>query len=188
MKCNKTFIASYSVLLILMLSLLCFDGAGREPGLRTFISSDSLPHFLKLCDSWDLNATGFLMGIPRGRDSLGHLCFSACYSCQNTFDIIFVLKGGLSRRIKLGDESISKIFTSGCANTFQDFDCYAFVLKMKNPDKMADMHATRYSFPTAVTVYKRIQADNWSLVKKYLVKSYKEYRTLQFNTIYGLGM
>jgi hypothetical protein len=143
--------------------------------------------FLKDCGKWNGSYFGALQGLdPRRKDSASNLCFASYYKVTVPYEIIFVYKGSVKKRNEIGYPLIPKEFDQGCANMYANFNCFAFVLKMKDPSLQDDPNFTGYSFPTVVKAYRRISEDRWSLLKQVTVKSYSEYRRLQFKTIYGL--
>jgi hypothetical protein len=144
-------------------------------------------NFFKDCEklmkrSWQ----GGLQGTNRSRDSVGYLCFSACYDCHETYEMIFVYKGGVERRKLLGYDSIRSSFKSGCNNSFKDFDCFVFVIPMKDPEKQDDIHKTRYTFPSKVKIYKLVDSANWKPLEITSVNNFQAYGDLRFKTIYGM--
>jgi hypothetical protein len=143
--------------------------------------------FLKDCSKWNGTSSGALQGLDEKRkDSVRNLCFASYYKAPIPYEIIFVYKASVKKRNLLGNDLISKDFFKGCSNLYVDFNCFAFVLKMKDPSLQDDPNFTGYSFPTSIKVYTRITGDQWSFLQQVTVKSYSEYRKLQFKTIYGL--
>ena len=143
--------------------------------------------FLKDCSKWNGTSFGALQGLdPKRKDSVNNLCFAGYYKVPIPYEIIFVYKASVEKRNQLGYPLIPKDFDKGCGNLYADFNCFAFVLKMKDPTLLDDPNVSRYSFPTSVKLYKRITGDQWSFLQQVTVKSYSEYRKLQFKTIYGL--
>ena len=142
--------------------------------------------FLVDCEKWNEQSIGALQGLDKPKDSTGYLCFSAYYDCPNPYEIIFVYKGGVSKRKELGYDGLEKLFPSGCQNYYRDFDCFCFEINMRDPQKQEDIHATKYTFPAAVKIYKRVMNDKWTLTQKLNIQSYTEYRYIQFKTIYGI--
>jgi hypothetical protein len=132
--------------------------------------------------SWE----GSLQGISRSKDSAGYLCFSACYDCQETYEMIFVFKGGVLRRKSIGYDSIWASFRNGCDNKFKDFDCFVFVLPIKDPEKQDDIHKTIYTFPEKIKVYKQMDSIDWRLLYDTSVTDFGAYGNLRFETIYKL--
>jgi hypothetical protein len=143
---------------------------------------------LKNCNLlMDHSIIGSLQVKNASKDSTGFFGFFDNYKEPNTYEIIFVYKGGVQKRKGLaGFDTIRPRFLEGCNNNFMDFDCYAFVLPMRDPEKQDDVDAMNIDFPVMVKAYKRIGNDNWRFVKVLKVKSYDEYTMLQFKTIYGL--
>ena len=70
-----------------------------EKAIKYYV--DSLD-FLKDCKLMKKSWEGSLQGIKKPQDSIGNLCFSACYDCRETYEMIFLLKGGVGRRSSLG--------------------------------------------------------------------------------------
>lgn len=118
-------------------------------------------------------------------DSANYLCFAACYDCPESYEIIFIYTGGIEIRKTVGYDSLSKRFEDGCNNNFSAFDCFAFVLPMRDPEKQEDIHAMNIYFPVIVKVYKRVKIDSWRYIKTVKANNFKEYVTLQFKTIYS---
>ena len=118
-------------------------------------------------------------------DSSSNLCFAGCYSCKETYEIIFAYKGGIEIRNSMGYDSLDKIFEKGCYNNFLEFNCFAFVCPMRDPEKQDDIHEMNIDFPVIVRVYRRIENDNWQYIKTKKVKTFEDYTALQFNTIYS---
>lgn len=145
-------------------------------------------HFLGNClELMSNSSVGSLAEIDKDKDSTGYLCFADCYDCKESYEIIFVYKGGVSVRKRLGFEGVSKEFDNGCNNNFKNFDCFAFVNPMRDPDKQKDEHAMNIDFPVTVKIYKRITGDTWEFVKKIKVKSFEEYQLVRFKTIYDIN-
>ena len=143
--------------------------------------------FIKDCGKWNGTSFGSLQGLDRKRkDSASNLCFAAYYKPTVPYEIIFVYKASVEERKTHGYPLIPKAFDKGCSNLYADFNCFAFVLKMKDPSLQDDPNFNAYSFPSLVKIYKRITGDEWSFLQQVTVKSYSEYRKLQFSTIYGL--
>ncbi len=189
-----------------MLCLLSCESSPRNVRLHQTISTDSNTlsvtkldtnnkvinstdtiHFLNNCSELMTNTeVGALMGINKDNDSTGYLCFAECYDCKEVYQIIFVHKGGVSVRKKLGYEEISKEFHNGCNNNFESFDCFAFVNPMRDPDKQKDEHAMNIDFPVIVKIYKRTTGDNWKFIERSKTKTFEEYQMVLFKTIYEI--
>ena len=75
-------------------------------------------------------------------------------------------------------------FSNSCAQRFPGFDCFAFVLPLQNPDSIGS-EATGIKFPVFVKVCKRIEGDEWGLMKNAGITSSPKYTRLIFNTLYG---
>ena len=140
--------------------------------------------FLFNCQKWSTGISeGYLQGIEASKDSLGNFCFYQCYDCKETFEIIFVHK---TKRGADTDDSMWNEFKDGCGNQYPDFNCFAFVYPMRDPDKQKDVHAMNVDFPVTVRVYERTIGDNWNFLKKVRAKNFHELSLLQFKTIYHL--
>lgn len=151
------------------------------------IDSTDTMHFLNNCSELMANTeVGALMGINRDNDSTGYLCFAECYDCKEAYQIIFVHKGVVSARKRLGYKEISRVFHNGCNNNFESFDCFAFVNPMRDPDKQKDEHAMNIDFPVIVKIYKRFTGDNWKFIECSKAKTFEEYQMVLFKTIYGI--
>jgi hypothetical protein len=173
--------------LLLSFLLVTAQGPGLEVMSQGPAAGAGAPHFLKDCAKWNDHYSGTLQGLhQRGADSTANLCFSAYYDVKPTYEIIFLYKGGVERRKALGDKAVSDIFFKACKDQYRDFDCFTFVLPLKDPEKMEDMHASNYIFPCKVKVYRRITEDAWQSLGEHSISTYKQYRELQFRTIYGL--
>lgn len=170
-------------------NLNALDGSASS-GIVAINSSDALTTdttgFLSNCKSFRMHQ-GALQGTNADKDSINYLCFSECYDCPETYKIIFVRKGGVEYRKSVGYKPIWEEFLKSCSNNFSDFDCFAFVLPMRDPEKQEDIHAMNIDFPVTVRAYKRISLDNWQQVKVLKVNTFEEYAALQFATIYGLN-
>jgi len=163
------------------------QGPGLEVMAQGQAAGAGAPQFLKDCAKWNDHYSGTLQDLPkRGADSTANLCFSAYYDVKPTYEIIFLYKGGVERRKAMGDKAVSDNFFKGCKNQYRDFDCFTFVLPLKDPQKMEDMHASNYVFPCKVKIYRRITEDSWQSLGEYSVRTYKQYREIQFRAIYGL--
>jgi len=129
---------------------------------------------------------GGLQGLPSkiSRDSTGFLCFASCFECKETYDIVFAYKGGIPKRIKMGYETLSKIFFNSCDNYYKDFDCFSFVLPITDPEKLEDTHDSPYHFPCTVKVYQRVVDDKWKFLKTLKINTFEQYSKLRFETIY----
>jgi hypothetical protein len=143
--------------------------------------------FFERCDLL-LESQGALQGVlPKvSEDSTGYFCFLERYNGDQSFEIILSYKGGVKKRKELGYNGLSKLFLEGCKSKYPDFDCYAFVLKIKNPNDQEDIHQSEIQYPVDVIVYRRIESDNWDLITKKKIKNWTEYSKLRFNTVYNL--
>jgi hypothetical protein len=142
---------------------------------------------LKECKSPDRRySAGSLQGVEAAKDSIAFMCFMRCYTCANTYKIIFVYKGGVETRKALSHDSLHYAFENGCDNNFTNFDAFAFILPLIDPEKQEDEHGSSMKFPDTVKIYKHINGDNWHFMKKVKVNSFEEYGRLEFNSIYGL--
>jgi hypothetical protein len=156
------------------------------------IKQDSKSHliadtsgFFKHCDQlMDGSSVGGLQGTDHSIDSTGSFCFLDNYE-NKSFEIILIVKGGPQKRAALGPEKISKMFHNGCQNTFNDFDCFAFVYPQRDPEKQEDMHDMNIDFPVVVKAYKRIDNDNWKYIKTVKAKTFEDFSEFQFKTIYS---
>ena len=130
-------------------------------------------------------SVGYLQGTNISKDSTGLFGFFDCYDNPHTYEIILVDKGGIKSRNLDNISSIDEKLDQGCDNDFSEFDCYAFVYSMRDPEKQDDMHAMNIAFPVVVKAYSRIEGDNWRLVKYLKANSFKEFSKFQFDVIYG---
>lgn len=131
------------------------------------------------------SSLGSLQSVEADKDSLKNLYFAACYDCKTTFEIVFSHKVPEKRKDQ-NYKSLSNEFTNGCAEYFKNFNCFAFVCPMRDPDKQKDVHAMNIDFPVEVRVYERTADDIWEFVKRAKVKNFKDYALLQFKSIYHL--
>jgi hypothetical protein len=128
---------------------------------------------------------GSLQTVEASEDSLKNIFFASCYDCKETFEIVFFHK-----ETKMRDDqeyqALSKEFHNGCGDYFKNFNCFAFVCPMTDPDKQEDPHAMNIKFPTSVKVYERTMDDKWRFVKQTVTKDFKKFAMLQFKTIYHI--
>ena len=127
---------------------------------------------------------GGIQDTTADRDSSGYMGFYPCYSCKDSYEIIFALKGGKKARIEAGWDGIEKKFDAGCANNFVEFECYSFVTPMRDPEKQPDMHALNIDFPTTVKIYKRITGNNWRFISNKKIKTVNDYCSMQLAFVY----
>ncbi|MEI9942922.1 MAG: hypothetical protein WDN26_01755 [Chitinophagaceae bacterium] len=127
-------------------------------------------------------SSGYIQGINRSKDSLGSFYFSACYDCAQSFEVIFFHNKGEN-----GTEIGWKEAKNGCSDYFKNFDCFAFIYTMRDPDKQKDIHAMNIDFPIKVRTYKRVINDNWKFIREIKAKTFEEFSLLQFKTIYNLN-
>ncbi|SFW75138.1 hypothetical protein [Chitinophaga sancti] len=151
-------------------------------------SKEALPAwtFSLDCDSAKgSSGIGSLQLLPKSiRDSADLLGFGACYLCPKTYDVLFVYKGGLRKRMEMELDTLIDIFYhKACANHFADFDVYIFQLKMKDGTDM-DPDEDPYIFPTTVKVYKRNPDKTWQYKQQKLIRNFVEYNKLRFYSIY----
>ena len=149
------------------------------------MNSKDTAGFFSNCQKWTGSSMGFLQEVEASKDSLGPFCFYECYDCKETFEIIFVYKD-VKKRGQANHDFIWNEYEKGCVNIFSNFECFAFVYPMRDPDKQKDVHAMNIDFPITVRVYERNTGDNWKFLKKIKVKTFKELSLLQFKTIYRL--
>ena len=146
---------------------------------------DTSVHFLANCSVLLQTASeGTIQQIEGGTggDSASRLDYVECFSCKETFQAYFVLKGGFAYRKSVADSTQERLFNNGCADLFSGFDCFAFVLPMKDPGYFDD---EPFKFPETVKVYRRLKDDEWIFMKKVHVATFPKYSRLIFNTIYG---
>jgi len=140
--------------------------------------------FLSDCQKWSSGAyEGYLQGVEASKDSLGDFCFYECYDCKETFQIILVHK---TQRGNDTDNSVWNEFENSCGNQYANFNCFAFVYPMRDPDKQKDVHAMNVDFPVTVRAYERTNGDSWRFLKKVRAKNFHALSLLQFKTIYHL--
>ena len=131
---------------------------------------------------------GALQGTNHSIDSTGYLGFAGFYNCQTTYELIFLYKDVFTR-VALGYDSLSRIFFNKQVqkSAFQEFDCYAFVLPIRDPEQQADIHEMPIDFPVNVKAYKRIKSTTWQFKGELKAKTFEEYSEFQFKVIYGLN-
>lgn len=144
--------------------------------------------FFSNCDELIHHSTlGSLQGVEASKDFLQRLYFGDCFDyCKETFQIIFAHKD-INKRTDGGYNSITKEFENGCSNYFKNFECFAFVCPMRDPDKQKDIHALNIDFPVVMRIYERVSGDNWSFIKKVVAKTFEEYALIRFKTIHHLN-
>lgn len=163
------------------------DEAIKDIGFEKEQNSDSVTFFSNCSKLMSRSWQGALQASNHERDSIHYLCFAACYDCAKTFEIVFLYGNSVSERKKLGYDGIWKIFQNGCSSFFSGFDCYAFVVRMKDPETLEDIHETNMAFPLSVEIYKRVQNDSWRFIKIDTVKDLESYQELRFKSIYGIA-
>jgi hypothetical protein len=141
---------------------------------------DNCNNFMK--GSWQ----GALQGTNANEDSISYLCFAACYDCKETYEVIFVHKGGVEARKIIGGKKIWEEFQESCNNKFKNFDCFVFVIHVKDPEKQDDIHLTRYSFPSKVKAFKRVDLDKWMYIGTKVINNFQDYGNFRFKIIYGI--
>lgn len=144
--------------------------------------------FLNNCKSlMERSWQGALQVENHHQDSTNFLCFAACYDCVNTFEIVFLFGSNVETRRQMGYSSIWSIFQDGCGTSFKDFQAYAFVAPMIDPESLEDIHKPNMSFPCDVKAYRRVINDNWRLVDAKTVKDLNSYNEYRFEIIYDLN-
>ena len=83
---------------------------------------------------------GGLQGTTHSRDSTGLFGFIPCYDCAVTYEVVLVLKGNFHARKTFEYETLTREFDKGCENNFNKFNCFAFVVPLKDPEKQKDGH------------------------------------------------
>jgi len=181
------------------LGLYFLCGCGGMPTGKTPL--DTISSYKKgVTDSATYDTTGFLsnckelmknqyigglQGTTASRDSTGLFGFVDCYTSPETYEIIFVPKGGIEKRTLHYITQIEKNFDNGCNNNFSGFDCYAFVAPMRDPEKQEDMHAMNMDFPLTVRAYERVGMDKWKLISVLKANTFAVYSNFEFQVIYG---
>ena len=174
---------------VALCTLFAFNVGCQEPAKEKIPAEEITPGiaFLKDCKKWSEKYSGALQGLDaKRRDSAGNLCFSEYYGSAMPYEIVFVYKASVEQRRQMPNDSINNNFLHGCDSLFADFDCFAFVHPMINPDSLSDIHKDNDIYPGQVKVYKRIKDDQWSFVRETKVNSLRELSDLKFRTIYGL--
>jgi hypothetical protein len=186
----KFFICGILIFFVFAQCINSDNGTTNKTTLITINNSDSLKSnssdtsgFISGCQSWTSEFTGYLQEVEARKDSTGPFCFYECFDCKETYRLIFVHK---TDKKGVSDDAIWNEFNNSCADKFKNFECFAFVYPMKNPDKQKDVHASTIKFPNVVKVYERILDDNWKFLKMQSVESFRELTRLQFNIIHHL--
>lgn len=161
------------------------NSPAHENALKSNVSTDTTG-FLGNCKKLlKHRSVGYLQGTTISKDSTGLFGFFDSYDSPLTYEIIFVAKGGIKSRSLDSISSVDEKLDKGCDNNFSDFDCYAFVYPMRDPEKQDDMHAMNIDFPVNVKAYIKVEGDNWRLVKQIKTNSFKEFSKFQFDVIYS---
>jgi len=149
------------------------------------MSMNDTAGFFSNCQHWTYGLfMGNLQGVNASKDSLGAFCFYECYDCKETFRIIFIHK---SKSANNTNKAVWSEFENGCNEKYPNFNCFAFVYPMRDPDKQKDVHAMNIDFPVIVKTYERMADDNWRFIKQVKAETFKELALLQFRTIYHLN-
>jgi hypothetical protein len=132
-------------------------------------------------------SAGGLQGTNHSPDSTFYLCFADFYNCKETYTIIFLYKDFATRNT-LGNDPIDKIFFDSeiGKDTFNDFQCYAFVYPKIDPEIQDDIHKSTIGYPVIVRSYKRVGRTTWKFIAKKTAKNFHEFSEFEFRTIYGL--
>ena len=142
--------------------------------------------FLSDCQKIEKNiSSGYLQGVEIEKDSLGLFGFYECFDCKETYEIVFVHKD-FNIRKQLENDSVWRALQAGCRDYFKDFESFAFVYRMRDPDKQIHMHELNMDFPLVVRIYERIADDKWKFIMTAIVKTFSEFGFLQFKSIYHL--
>lgn len=161
-------------------------GNEKDTALKKVAQAISKERFFDSCSSLLMSEGGIQVLPNKSKDSTGLLCYLNYYGQEKSYEIILVYKGGVENRKKVGYNLIADIFQKGCANMFEDFDCYSFVLPMLDPEPLLGTNKSNINFPVTVKVFKRLQLDDWEFLNSIKVKSLKDFSELQFTTIYKL--
>jgi len=142
-------------------------------------------HFLKDCNTMKRQYyVGAIQDTLADRDSAGYIVFFPCYTCKETYEVIFAYKGGKNARKVLGYDGVEKEYLEGCKDGFKKFESFAFVLPMRNPEKQKDLHAMNIDFPVKVKVYGQIERDNWRYIVQREFKTFNDYAAFQLAVVY----
>jgi hypothetical protein len=133
-----------------------------------------------------------LQGTNASVDSTEYLCIANCYTCKETYELIFKYKGTLYETKKLGKDFIFDEFHSGCSNNFDKFSCFAFVYPMKEPEpgECEDAKGNPIpcdlgiKFPVNVKIYTRDRTNRWIFQENVEKKNFEELSMLFFKTVY----
>jgi hypothetical protein len=142
-------------------------------------------HFLKDCNIMKHQYyVGAIQDTLADRDSAGYIVFFPCYTCKETYEVVFAYKGGKNARKVLGYNGVEKEYLEGCKDGFKKFENFAFVLPMRNPEKQKDLHAMNIDFPVKVKVYGQIERDNWRYIVQREFKTFNDYAAFQLAVVY----
>ena len=142
-------------------------------------------HFFKDCREMKRRYyVGAIQDTLADRDSAGYMVIFPCYCCKETYEIILAYRGGKDIREKLGYDGVAKEYLEGCKDEFKKFECFAFVLPMRDPEKQEDLHAMNIDFPVLVKVYGQTVGNNWHLITKRVIKTFNDYAAMQVALVY----
>ena len=162
------------------------DSNKRTKIINKTVSTVDTTGFFKNCEQlMNGSSIGALQGTNHSDDSTSNLCFLDNYE-NKSFEIILLLKGGIGKRKTVDPSKIVKLFNGGCRNMFTNFDCYAFVLPMRDPQTQIDLNEMNIDFPVTVKSYRRITSDNWQFLREFKAKTFRDLSDFQFATIYDL--
>ena len=145
---------------------------------------DTLQFFKDCTEMKSRYYVGAIQDTLADRDSAGFMVIFPCYSCKETYEIILAYRGGKNVREKLGYDGVEKQYLEGCKDEFKKFECFAFVLPMRDPEKQEDLHAMNIDFPVLVKVYGQTVGNNWHLITKRVIKTFNDYAAMQVALVY----
>jgi len=152
--------------------------------------------FFKDCDKLiEFSSFQGLQGTDKSRDLTGYLCIADCYDCKETYELIFKYKAGLEKikSIEIEEDVIFNIFKSGCSNQFSDFDCYAFVYPMRQPEpgECADKNGkpincdSGVDYPVKVKAYYREAGNHWIFLEEKKIKDFEALSLFFYHATYS---
>ena len=142
-------------------------------------------HFLKDCKTMKHGyRIGAIQDTLADRDSAGYIVFFPCYTCKQSYEVVFAYRGGKNARKVLGYDGVEKEYLEGCKDGFKKFESFVFVLPMRDPEKQEDIHAMNIDFPVKVKVYGQIEGDKWRYVVQREFKTFNDYAAFQLAVVY----
>jgi len=134
-----------------------------------------------------------LQGTDASLDSTTYLCLADNYNAKKTYELIGRYKSTIESQKAIGRDSLFHIFNNACSNSFADFECYAFVFPMTEPepgectDKNGEPIACSIgiNFPVNIKAYYRVHDNDWISVGNKIANRFEELSSFEFKTVYG---